>query len=169
MKRAKALILIFILLISQAAYTQTRRPRTSLFQRNAAADRAWLPFFKNLRIAVKRRDRARLKEMMFPAFHYTLGHHAWLQQNDWREDAFKYWDSPYNPGWKALDRTLAKGAVPMAAWWREGDKEQSPPTRIAPPTASIKRRVDRDLVPYIAIFEYRNRRWYFTLFDVCCD
>src|SRR2546421_8030882 len=128
MKYSKIFLSILILLICQTAYPQTHKSRDSLFQRSIAADRAWLPFFKRLRTAVKRRDRARLKEMMIPEFHYTLGHHASNQQKDWREDAFKYWDDPHNPGWKALDRTLAKGAIPEAAWWRGGDEEKSPPT-----------------------------------------
>lgn len=169
MKRYDFFTLILILSISQTAYTQARKERDSVFQKNAAAERTWPPFFKNLRVSVKRRDRARLKRMMAPDFHYTLGHHARRRQDDWREDAFRYWDNPDNPGWKALDRTLSRGAVPMAAWWKEGAREKSPPTRVAPPAANIKRRVDGGVVPYIAIFEYRAGRWYFTLFDMCCD
>ena len=167
MKHSKIFTLILILLISQTAYTQTRKPSNFAFRERIAADRAWLPFFKKLRVAVKRRDRARIKELMLPEFHYTLGHHVFGQQNDWREDAFKYWDDPHNPGWKALDKTLAKGSVPEAAWWREGRKYKSPPTRIAPPDANIKWKIDRELVNYIAVFEYHNGRWYFALFDVC--
>ncbi|HKC65181.1 MAG TPA: hypothetical protein VKB86_16180, partial [Pyrinomonadaceae bacterium] len=159
--------LILILLSFQVAYPQTRKLRNS--QRSIAADRAWFPFFKRLRTAVKRRDRASLKEMMIPEFFYTLGHHIRSQVYDSREDAFKYWDEPYNPGWKELDRTLAKGAVPEAAWSREGNKKKSPPTRVAPPAANIRWNIDRGLVPYIAEFEYRNGCWYFTLFDACCD
>jgi hypothetical protein len=169
MKQLVIFPLLLLLLISQTAYTQAGKPGHFTSGEGLAAERAWPPFFKKLRAAVKRRDRAQLKEMMVPEFHYTLGHHAGGQQNDWREDAFKYWDDPHNPGWKALDRTLARGAVPEAAWWRGGREYQSKPTRIAPPEANIKRKVDRNLVDYIAIFEYRAGRWYFTLFDVCCD
>lgn len=172
MKYSNIFSLIIILLICQMAHPQTHKPRDAVFQKSVAADRAWPSFFKQLLAAVKRRDRARLKEMMIPEFVYTLGHHAINQQNDWREEAFKYWDdSPnsHNPGWKDLDRTLAKGAVPVAAWWREGNQQKSPPTRVAPPSANTKWRIDIGLVSYIAFFEYHDGRWYFTSFDVCCD
>jgi hypothetical protein len=166
---AKSVISILIVLILSTPLTEARKPRNSVFQKSIAADRAWPTFFKRLRIAVKQRDRTRLKAMMDPEFHYSLGHHAQRQKDDWREDAFKYWDNPYNPGWRALDRTLAKGAVPMAAWWRAGNEKKSPPSRVAPPAANIRWKIDRDLVSYLVIFEYRKGRWYFTSFDMCCD
>lgn len=169
MKHSKFFLLALILVISQITYTQTRRPNRSPFQKSVAAERAWPAFFSRLKSAVKRRDRARLKGMMIPEFRYTLGHHASRREIDSREDAFKYWDDPNNPTWNDLDRTLAKGAVPMAAWWREGNQELSPPTRVAPPAGNIKWKVDKGRVHFIALFEYRNGRWYFTLFDVCCD
>jgi len=169
MKPTPILMLLVVLLVPQTICAQTRRASDSLFQRSAVADRTWPSFFKRLRVAVKRRDRARLKEMMISEFHFTLGHHVRNQSEDFREDAFKYWDDPINDGWRALNRMLAKGAVPMAAWWRKGNKQKSPPTRVAPPAANIRRNIDRDLVSHIALFEFRNGRWYFTDFDVCCD
>jgi hypothetical protein len=169
MRRSTIVIMIITLLISQVAYTQTRKSRTSAFQKSVVADKTWSLFFKKLQIAVKHRDRVKLREMMIPEFHFTLGHHANSQQNDWRDEAFKYWDNLHNPGWKALSRTLAKGTVPMADWWREGNQQKSPPTRVAPPSANIRRNIDRELVDYIAIFEFHNGHWYFTSFDVCCD
>jgi hypothetical protein len=168
MKDSKTFTLTLILLIFQTAYPQTHKPRDSVFQRSIAADRAWLPFYKRLQTAVKRRDRARLKEMMIPEFQYTLGHHV-NQEFDSREDAFKWWDRPDIHGWKELDRTLAQGAVQMAAWWREGNQQKSPPTRVAPPSANTKWRIDIGLINYVAMFEYHNGRWYFVSFDVCCD
>lgn len=76
MKRSLILILLLIVLDSQTTAAQTRTLRDSLFERSVVADRKWSPFFKRLRAVVKRRDRARLKEMMIPEFHYSLGHHA---------------------------------------------------------------------------------------------
>ncbi|MBV9960221.1 MAG: hypothetical protein JO360_17475 [Acidobacteria bacterium] len=169
MKYSKACTLALLLLIPQITFTQTRRPQRSPFQKSAAAERAWPAFFRRLKSAVKRRDRARLKGMMIPEFHYTLGHHAGPQEDDFREDAFKHWDASYNPTWKDLERTLAKGAVPLAAWWREGNRELLPPTRVAPPAANTKWRIDGQHVRFIAMFEYRDGRWYFVLFDFCCD
>src|ERR1700686_961703 len=162
MKRSRTLIWFLTLLVPTTVYTQTHRLRDSLFENSVVADRKWSPFFKQLRAAVRRRDRVRLKQMMIPKFHYTLGHHARNQKEDFREEAFKYWDDPLNDGWRALNRTLAKGAVPMAAWWRKGNKQESPPTRVAPPAANIRRIIDRYLVSHIALFEFRNGRWYFT-------
>ncbi len=161
--------MLLTILLSSAVSARTPQLRESLFEKSAVADRTWTPFFKRLRSAVKRRDRARLKEMMIPSFHYSLGHHVRNQNEDFREQAFKYWDDPINDGWRALYRTLAKGAVPMASWWRKGNKQKSPPSRVAPPAANIRRNIDRYLVSHIALFEFRNGRWYFTSFDICCD
>jgi hypothetical protein len=169
MKHPRIVILVLILLVPQTIYAQTHRLRNLVFQKSALADRTWPSYFKRLRIAIKRRDRTRLKEMMLPAFHYSNGHHARKQNEDFREEAFRYWDEQIRDGWRALNRTLAKGAVPMAAWWRAGNKQKSPPSRVAPPAANIRRNVDRYLVSHIAIFEFRNGRWYFTDFDICCD
>ena len=169
MKYSRIFLLISFLLVSQAISAQTHRARNSVFQRSALADRTWPSYFNRLRAAVKRRDRATLKAMMLPAFHYSNGHHARNQNEDFREQAFRYWDEQVNDGWRALNRTLAKGAVPMAAWWRSGNKQKSPPSRVSPPAANIRRNVDRYLVSHIAIFEFHNGHWYFTDFDVCCD
>jgi len=121
-----------------------------------------------VRIAVSRRDRATLKALMLPGFHFSDGHHARRQSEDFREAAFQYWDDNPKDGWRALNRTLAQGAVPMAEWWREGRK-QAPPARVSPPAANIRRNVDRYRVSHIAVFEFQDGRWYFTDFDVCCD
>jgi hypothetical protein len=166
--RTRILILLFIL-FGSPIFANGQTQRHSLFQRSALADRTWPSYFKRLRAAVNRRDRAQLKTMMLPAFHYSNGHHVRTQNEDFREQAFRYWDEQINDGWRALNRTLAKGAVPMAAWWRAGNKQKSPPSRVAPPAANIKRNVDRYRVSHIAIFEFHNGHWYFTDFDVCCD
>jgi hypothetical protein len=172
MRRVSSLILlpsslIFFLLVPVITAQHSER-RNSVFERSALADRTWPSYFKRLRMAVKRRDRATLKTLMVPDFHYSYGHHASNQTEDFREQAFKYWDEPVNDGWRALERTLANGAVPMAEWWREG-RRQAPPSRVSPPAANIRRNLDRYLVSHIAVFEFENGRWYFTDFDVCCD
>lgn len=169
MKDSQILILILALIIYQTASAQTHNPKDPVSQKSAAADQSWQPFFRKLRAAVTRRDRTTLKGLMAPEFHYTSGHHARSQQNDWREGAFRYWDDPQINGWEALDRTLAKGAVPKAAWWGAGRKDKMAASRVAPPEANIRRNIDRGLVSWVAQFEFHNGHWYFTSFDQCCD
>jgi hypothetical protein len=129
------------------------------------AEKAWPQFFALFQEAVKKRDRAALKQMMIPDFFYTLGHHA----SDRRDEAFAYWDDPLVKGWKALDRVLAQGTAKASARWYSQGEEQGP-KRIAPPAANIHRNILRDKVPWYAEFEFRrDGKWYWVTFIECCD
>ena len=96
-----AFVLLTGLLSSTPKAVTTRQAQTR------SAQKAWVPFFAAFRVAVKKRDRFALKEMMRRNFFYTLGHHA----SDQRDAAFSYWDGQKSRGWKAFDRVLAKGAA----------------------------------------------------------
>lgn len=129
------------------------------------AEKAWPQFFALVRAAVKKRDRAALKQMMIPEFFYTLGHHA----TDNRDEAFSYWDEHHSKGWKALERVLAQGTVKASARWDppEGEKR---PRRIAPPAANIHRNIKRGRIDWYAEFEFRkDGKWYWVTFIECCD
>src|SRR6266576_2160777 len=89
------------------AQTRVRRPSAQ----QVAADRAWPEFFKDFRAAVSKRDRATLKMMMVRDFFFSGGGGDDNQDGDMRDDALKYWDDPHVRGWRAFDRTLAKGSV----------------------------------------------------------
>jgi hypothetical protein len=83
------------------------------------------------------------------------------------EAAFEFWDDPHVRGWTALEKVLAKGTVPQAAWWNlRGRKYLG---RVAPPAANIRRNAKRGAVDWYAIFEFRNGRWCCTVFNQCCD
>src|SRR5439155_26162462 len=118
MKYSRIFLLISFLLVSQAISAQTHRARNSVFQRSALADRTWPSYFNRLRAAVKRRDRATLKAMMLPAFHYSNGQHARNQNEDFREQAFRYWDEQVNDRWRASNRTLRTGSATEIACCR---------------------------------------------------
>lgn len=139
---------------------------TAQAQENAAAERAWPSFFTAFRDAVKRRDRAALKEMMVQDFYFSGGGGDDNHDGDRRDDAFKFWDDPLNHGWEAWDKTLRLGSVPTARWWKTDNKY---PGRVSPPAANVKRNIDRASVGWLAFFEFRDGRWACTSFSQCCD
>jgi len=153
MKRARVITLSLLVLVPHAAAAQT----------NAAAERAWKPFFAAFRAAAKRRDREALKKMMSPDFFTTGGG----VDGEAREGAFAFWDDSHVRGWEALDRTLAAGTVPYTYMRDARDKT---PMRVAPPAANVRRRILRGDVDWYAIFEFgADGRWYCTVFVQCCD
>ncbi len=165
MRYAKIFILMLALLLPQATYAQTRKPKTSVSQINIAADRAWWPFFAKFRFAVNRRDREALKKMMIPSFHYSSGHHG----ADFRDSAFRYWDGQNGRGWKAFRKILSQGTVPMARWWNNGN-DPDRPSRVAPAAANRRVNINRGHIDWYAIFEYReDGHWYCVIFKECCD
>lgn len=164
--RMRLLLLIpaFVLLIG--LLSSTPKAVTTRPAQTSSAQKAWVPFFAAFRVAVKKRDRVALKEMMRRDFFYTLGHHA----SDQRDAAFNYWDGEKSRGWKAFDRVLAKGAVPTT------DKEFSStpgelqgPMRVAPPAATKPSAFRRNLIDWYAVFEFTDDRWYCITFIECCD
>jgi len=129
---------------------------------NLAAQRAWKPFFASFRTAIKKRDRVALRAMLSTDFFSSGGN------SEGAEAAFQFWDDPQVRGWDAFHRVLAQGTVPKAAWWDSGGKSKYI-GRVAPPAANIRRNIKREAVHWYAIFEFRDGRWYCTLFNQCCD
>jgi hypothetical protein len=148
-----SLILLSLLLLA---------PQAASAQRRSDAERAWGPFFAAFRRAVKERDRSALRGMMSDDFFSSGG-------NDPGQDAaFEFWDGPNVRGWEAFEKVLARGTVPQAAWWDAG-RESKHPGRVAPPAANVRRNVTRGAVDWYAVFEFRDGRWYCTVFNQCCD
>jgi hypothetical protein len=143
-------------------------PHPILAQRNGAANREWKPFFSAFRAAVKKRDREALKKMMVRDFYFSGGGGDDNQDGDSRDEAFQFWDNSHVRGWKAFDKVLAQGTVPMAAWWDDGERRKYV-SRVAPPAANIRRNMKRAAIDWYAIFEFRDGRWYCTVFNQCCD
>jgi hypothetical protein len=137
-------------------------PQASFAQQSAAAGRAWQPFFAAFRRALKERDRAALREMMSDDFFSSGGN------GPGAEVAFEFWDEPHVRGWEAFDKVLARGTVPKAAWWNPGGGRRYI-GRVAPPAANDRRKVKRRAGEWYAIFEFRDGRWYCTVFNRCCD
>ena len=74
----------------------------------ADAETAWKPFFERVKIAVQKRDRLTLKNLMPKDFHYNCCDEG-DDSGDNRQLAFRVWDgdSPKDyAGWKSLERVL---------------------------------------------------------------
>jgi hypothetical protein len=147
-----------ILLISLLLFL----PQTICAQTNVVAGRAWKPFFVAFRAAVKKRDRDALRKMMSSDFFSSGGNDVGA------EAAFQFWDDPNVRGWEAFTKALAHATVPMAAWWDAGDKIKHV-SRVAPPAANVRRNMKLQSVDWYAVFEFRDGRWYCTVFNQCCD
>lgn len=129
------------------------------------ANKAWPAFFKKFRLAVRAKNRTTLRPMLAPGLLFSLGHHS----SDRRDDAFKFWDEDGGKGWKAFNRILNQGTVPLAPWWNNGHKP-SRPSRVAPAAANRRNRIDRERVDWYAIFEYsEDGNWHCVIFQQCCD
>jgi hypothetical protein len=152
MKLSRALIfLVFIV-----------APTTPAANDKIAAERAWKPFFTSFRAALKKRDRAGLRKMMSADFFSSGGN------SEGADAAFQFWDDPQVRGWETFVEVLAHGTVPKAAWWDAGGKRKYI-GRVAPPAANIRRSAKRADGQWYAIFEFRDGRWYCTVFNQCCD
>ena len=152
MKRSRLLILA-IFLLGSSTYAANDR---------LDAERAWKPFLSAFRTAVKKRDRAALRRMMSPDFFSSPGNSPGI------DAAFQLWDENNGERWRALNRILTQGTAPMAGWWDHGAKRKYI-TRIAPPAANVRRNIDRARIDWYAFFEFRDGRWYCTIFSECCD
>ena len=152
MKRSRIILTSLVFLIPHAIFAQTK----------VSAERAWKPFFAGFCAAVKQRDRNALRKMMSSDFFSSGGNDAGA------EAAFQFWDDPNVRGWEAFTRVLARGTVPMAAWWDAGGKRKYI-SRVAPPAANVRRNMKRQNVDWYAVFEFRNARWLCTIFNQCCD
>lgn len=78
----------------------------------AAAETEWKPFFEQVKIAVQKRDRAALKNLMPKEFHYNCCDEG-DGSGDNRNLAFSDWDGDPKDfsGWKTLDKTLRTGQM----------------------------------------------------------
>ncbi|HYJ48086.1 MAG TPA: hypothetical protein VEV81_15855, partial [Pyrinomonadaceae bacterium] len=137
----------------------------TLAERQAEAARTWPAFFAAFRSAVKRRDRAALKEMMDPEF--QTGDGTNVMQGD-PDEAFRLWDDPKILGWEAFDKVLARGAVPVALWQSPGGRPSEDISLIAPPAANVQRNYQRGVVKWYAYFSFREGQWKCTTFTKCC-
>jgi hypothetical protein len=137
-------------------------PHAICAQRKVSAKDAWNPFFTAFRTAVRNRDRAELRKMMSSDFFSSGGNDSGA------EAAFQFWDDPNVSGWEAFNKVLARGTVPMAAWWDAGGKRKYI-SRVGPPAANVRRNMKLQYVDWYAIFEFREGRWYCTIFNQCCD
>jgi len=137
-------------------------------QRSISAGRAWKPFFASFRAALKKRDRESLKKMLTRDFYFSAGGGDDNGDGDSRDEAFQFCDQPYTQGWRAFDKALVQGSVPIAAWWDQGAKRKYV-SRISPPAANIRRNIDGARIAWLAIFEFRDGHWYCTSFSECCD
>ena len=137
-------------------------PSTCAANEKLDAERSWKPFFSAFRVAVRKRDRTALRTMMSSDFFSSGGN------SEGAEAAFQLWDDPNVGGWQAFNRIISRGTVPRAAWWN-ADAKSKYMGRVAPPAANIRRNVKRGAVHWYAIFEFRDGRWYCTVFNQCCD
>jgi hypothetical protein len=135
-------IFVTILLVTLLAPCVSNAQRVSVPQKIAVAQRAWKVFFPRFRAAVKRRDRAALRQMMLPEFLYSFG------GNLDRDEAVEHWDKTDARAWEAFAAVLAKGAVSSSRAMQRVP-ENPVASRIAPPAAR-----KRGYVAWRAIFEY---------------
>jgi len=84
--------------------------------------------------------------------------------SDGAEAAFQFWDDPDVRGWEAFDKVLGHGTVAMAAWWNAGRKPKYVGAWLRQ-NANIRRNVIHESVHWYAIFEFRDGRWYCTVFN----
>lgn len=156
------LVLVLVFAASQGFVAEG----SAMPSEKARAERAWPSFFKSFRAAVSKRDRDALMKMMVPEFFFSGGGGDDNHDGDLRDDAFKFLDDPQVHGWRALDKALAKGAVPSPpAAGSDGKKHYS---RVAPPAARNTTNLAK-APPWIAYFEFRDGVWYCTSFSECCD
>jgi len=131
----------------------------------AAADKAWPAFFSSFRTAVRNKDREALKKMMVRDFFFSGGGDD-NQDGDTRDLALKFLDDQQVNGWRQFELTLAKGAVSSPPNPNSGGKKYF--SRVAPPAARRTRNL-ATAPPWIAVFEFRDGRWYCSSFSECCD
>ncbi|MDT4896025.1 MAG: hypothetical protein QOH25_1102 [Acidobacteriota bacterium] len=163
MRRTQIFFLLLALLFSLVGYSQQadshlRKGLTAQDQaREAAAKKAWPAYFAAFRAAVKKRDRATLKEkLMILEFNGSPA---------LRDAAFRKWDNPKVRGWAKFDRVLTLGAVPLDSSGGEQDPATALPSRIAPPAASRG-----SYKGWFTVFEFReDGRWYCLQFTSPAD
>ena len=154
------------ILLAALACLMLMTPPAAVAQRRSASERAWGPFFRSFRAAVKRRDREALRRMMVADFYFHTSGGDDNGDGDSRDEALEYWGELRVQGWAALEKTLAAGAVPNRLMRTPNNRR---PSRVAPPAANNRRAAESHAFEHYAVFEYRGGRWYCIAFTECCD
>jgi hypothetical protein len=141
-------------------------PHAAPAQRARASERAWGPFFRDFRAAVKRRDREALRKMMSSDFYFHSSGGDDNGDEDTRDEALDFWAETRVSGWEALEKTLAAGTAPNTTMRVAGNRR---PSRLAPPAANNRRARERNAFEWFAVFEFRDGRWYCIAFTECCE
>ncbi len=132
MKTQRILAMVFLLLAASATFSQTSRAT------NAAADQSWQSFWRQITVAMNKKDRVALRRMMPSNFDDGGGG---LTGSEW----LKYIDENERKGsWRDMQKSFAQGTVVNRNW----------------PDKGVPTRVTKDNKYY---FEYRKgKKWYFA-------
>jgi hypothetical protein len=132
MKTHRILAMVFLLLASSATFAQPSRAT------NAAANRSWQSFWRQIATAINKKDRVALRKMM-PNDFFDGG--GGLTPSEW----LKFIDeNERNGSWRDLQKSFAQGTVINRTWSAKG----------------LLTRVTKDNGYY---FEFRkDKRWYFA-------
>jgi hypothetical protein len=124
----------FLLLLSFVSVTAAQTPAST----TAAANKAWPTFWREFSAAIAKKDRPTIRKVM-PSDFFDGG--GGMSPDEW----LKYIDENTRKGsWKAIQRSVAKGAIVSKQWSAKGT-----PTRVT-----------RDNAYY---FEFRkDKKWYFA-------
>jgi hypothetical protein len=132
MKTNRILVMVLLLLAASSTFAQTSRAT------NAAANRSWQSFWRQVTAAINKKDRVALRKMMPNNFDDGGGG---LTPSEW----LKYIDeNERNGSWRDLQKSFAQGTVVNRNW----------------PAKGIPTRVTKDNRYF---FEFRkDKRWYFA-------
>lgn len=132
MKTQRIFAIVLLLLAASAALGQTSRAT------NEAANRSWPSFWRQVTVAVNKKDHAALRKMMPTNFDDGGGG---LSASEW----LKFIDENERKGsWRDLQKSFAKGTVVNKNW----------------PSKGIPTRVTKDNKYF---FEFRkDKSWYFA-------
>jgi hypothetical protein len=131
MKTKRILAMVLLLLAASSTFAQTSRAT------NAAANRSWQSFWRQITAAVNKKHRVALRKMMPNNFDDGGG----LTPSEW----LKYIDeNERNGSWRDLQKSFARGTVVNKNW----------------PAKGIPTRVTKDNRYF---FEFRkDKKWYFA-------
>jgi hypothetical protein len=131
MKTRRILAMVFLLLAASATFAQTSRAT------NAAANRSWQSFWRQITAAINKKDHVALRKMM-PNDFFDGG--GGLTPSEW----LRYIDqNERNGSWRDLQKSFAQGTVINKEWSAKGT-----PTRVT-----------KDKGYY---FECKTKKWYFA-------
>jgi hypothetical protein len=133
-KMKTKLMIAMVLLLLAASGTLSQTPRAT----NTEANRSWASFWRQVTVAVNKKDRVALKKLMSDNFSDESGG---LNGSEW----LKFIDENARRGsWRDLQKSFAKGTKVNTNW----------------PSKGIPTRVTKDNLYW---FEYRkDKRWYFA-------